>query len=427
MFFKKKKESPGVELGENFEGKITLSRGSEVEKQLKMIGMTEGDLAVLKSLQPFVNQHMDSIVDQFYQNLNHEQTLTQMIEKHSSVDKLKTTLKKHISEMFEGVINQSFFDRRAKIAHIHYQIGLTPKWYMCAFQDLTLSLMSIFSNELTNKQDFHKATSATTKMLSIEQQIVLELYEQEAASKRDEEKEQRDMAYQTMDQMSAEVAAISEQASASTIQLTEQTDRMVEDSRKGTVLAQEVGRQSLEGQRQIEAQKNQMHTIQSSIQVVSDDVVKLQKVSEEINKIVTLVSSIAEQTNLLSLNASIEAARAGEHGAGFTVVAQEVRKLSEQTQDSVSEVSNLISETNGQIDNVSTNVQEMNAMIEKSTDGMDQIQHFFTEIVSATSENEQMNKAIEQNLGSFSEAISQINQAVGQVTESSQKLTDVGT
>ncbi|WP_446030823.1 methyl-accepting chemotaxis protein [Peribacillus simplex] len=69
---------------------------------------------------------------------------------------------------------------------------------------------------------------------------------------------------------------------------------------------------------------------------------QLSNTSKEIERIVTMITSIAEQTNLLALNAAIEAARAGENGKGFAVVAGEIRKLSENTKESVSEVVKLV-------------------------------------------------------------------------------------
>lgn len=93
---------------------------------------------------------------------------------------------------------------------------------------------------------------------------------------------------------------------------------------------------------------------QESIQVVE----RLQKNADEIGAISGLVGDIAEQTNLLALNASIEAARAGEHGAGFAVVANEVRKLADESTKSVKNISSLIEQMQIEVKNVVARINE---------------------------------------------------------------------
>ncbi|MEK4223411.1 globin-coupled sensor protein [Bacillus sp. FSL W8-0116] len=401
---------------------ISIAKGSEIEKQLIMIDLTEKDLYIIHAIQPFVIEKIDFIVDRFYKNLENEPSLLKIINDYSSIERLKKTLRQHIIEMFNGRIDASFIDKRIKIAHMHVKIGLQTKWYMCAFQDLLLALMDIIQQNIMDKEECFLAIRAVSKILNLEQQLVLEAYDAESERLKEEAEEQKRSARHNVASASQNLAAISEQTNASFQQLISQSNEIVSLAKNGTQLSLIAQERAEKGKEHMQKQASIMSNIYSEVDDISNDVHVLLEISKQMQEIVGIVTGIADQTNLLSLNATIEAARAGESGRGFAVVAGEVRNLSEQTKNSVSKVSSLIQNTQKQVEELNNSLEKIKTEVNNGNQNMNETEKRFEQILDTMIETMRQNNNIETELVSFVNVIDELGKAFEEVSLSADRL-----
>jgi methyl-accepting chemotaxis protein len=156
----------------------------------------------------------------------------------------------------------------------------------------------------------------------------------------------------------SELMAVASQVAASAAQTaasTNETTATVEEVKQTAMLANEKAAQVVEstdgaakqtesGLGKVEGTMTGIERMQTEMGVVSEAIDRLSERAQAAGDIIAAVNDLAEQSNLLSVNASIEAAKAGDYGKGFTVVAQEVKSLAEQSKQAVLQVRSILSE-----------------------------------------------------------------------------------
>ncbi|MDV6379072.1 globin-coupled sensor protein [Sporosarcina sp. GW1-11] len=401
---------------------ISLERYPTMKKQIQMINLTEVDLEYLVQIREQVKPMFSTMTDAFYKAMDAEPDLLRIISEHSSIERLKVSLQKHMESLFEGRIDASYLEQRKTIAKIHVRIGLEPKWYLAAFEMLHDGFFTFIEQlDMPINRKFN-TLRAFMKVLNLEQQLVLDAYEEFNEVNRQQVEKEKAIVKDQVLNASRELAAISEQTSASTEELSAKSQLLEETTIQNLSFITETESTSLHGKELMNTQSKQFEQIVTYMADLMSRMDALYTSSDQIGEVVTLITTIADQTNLLSLNAAIEAARAGQHGKGFAVVATEVRNLSVETKQAIGKVSGIIEETNTNINDMSKFVRLMEQLIQKSAQNNEQVTHSYDEIVQAVSGMKEQAAQSRTSIKNTVKILQEINQAIETIAHSSDGL-----
>lgn len=407
---------------------IDLPPQSELQDQMEMIRFEKEELQVIKALQPIVEENIDMIVSTFYNTILEVPHLKNIIDQHSSIDRLRDTLRGHMIEMFSGKIDEQYVQKRLRVARVHVRIGLEPKWYMGAFQNLQSALLDLVNDHLSNREERYLANKAISKILNFEQQLVLEEYEKENLRLREEQYEEvKEEIKGEISATSKELVLLTERTNESVQQVTENVNEVNQAIRDSSQLSEETQNLANSGQRLVEELATVMNSVSIKGEEIQQVIEKLVHSSTEIRKVISLVQHIADQTNLLALNASIEAARAGEYGRGFAVVAEEVRKLAEESRNSVRDITELIEKSTEMTSEVTESIASVQKNVEAGQRSSAETRSTFNEILNSMNQSMIRINQVENDVQKLTQVMEGIRQGTTQVADTAESLDRLAT
>ena len=423
MYFLSKKTGKKVEVLDDFQPYINKEELGPLLVQMELINLGEEDMKRLMSFQHVVSRHREEITAIFYDKILAVPELKELIEQRSSVSKLKEIVGKYVVSMFDGQLTNRTIEQKRHLAKMHFKMGLDPKWYMGTFQQIQENIIRLLVEEETLHTPPMAIATVVSRWFNFEMQIVLEEYE----------KENKRLVNEQYNRVKEELKSGISSISGDLANLTEVTSRQMADVERTTVqlgthisenmgAVKQVAERSERGQFYMNRLDTETEKMLRQIDEVTSYTASLVEASNKIESILGIVKSIADQTNLLALNASIEAARAGEYGKGFAVVAQEVRKLAEQSKQSVGHITSLVTAAATLTGQVSDSLREVQEATVSNGIVVDTARKVFDGIKKEVEKNEQSIEQVKGDVAQLMDIIESMHEEINEVAGTATSL-----
>ncbi|MEF3352083.1 globin-coupled sensor protein [Paenibacillus sp. GYB006] len=324
----------------------------ERKKQLDFIGLTDSELKLLNRHRPVFEQIVDKVVDRMYEHIGRIEELRTIIERHSTIERLKETQRWYFLSLTDGVIDEPFIEKRIKIGLVHSHIGLNADYYLGTYM-VYLDLATQYMQEFL-PDNWYPVIHALTKMFNFDSQLVLEAYESKEKDTINEVVQEQELMLKAITEVSQKLTGMIDELHRNT--------QVISKTAKETAASQELA-----------------HGL----------VNELNQEVQHIQKMGTLIRDISDQSHLLGLNAAIEAAHAGESGRGFEIVAGEIRKLATGSKKAMDQIQ-------GVVDSIMTKLVQVSKESDNTTGNTERQVHSSKELIAFVSMMEGVSKDLKE-------------------------------